>query len=202
MTVKERQRSGGRSEQVRLAVGRTVLAMLAEGHFPFTTVEVAERAGVNRRTLYRWWPTQDLLLAEALTHHVRGVEVPDTGSWSTDLRAFAHQVAAFAADPVDLTMTRIMVSGLHPDFNKAVVAHYEPIMSGWHMMLERAVARGEAGNTHQAETVINALISPLFLAPLTFGEPAGTQTVDRLTDLVLDATRVPRAAQTPDRERQ
>lgn len=190
MTVKERQRSGGRSEQVRLAVGRAVLAMLAEGHFPFTTVEVAERAEVNRRTLYRWWPTQDLLLAEALTHHVSGVEVPNTGSWSTDLHTFAHQVAAFAADPVDLTITRIMVSGLHPDFNAAVVAHFEPVMSGWHAMLQRAVARGEAADTHQAETVINALVSPLFLAPLTTGDPAGSQTVDRLVDLVLDATRV------------
>lgn len=190
MTVKERQRSGGRSEQVRLAVGRAVLAMLAEGHFPFTTVEVAERAEVNRRTLYRWWPTQDLLLAEALTHHVSGVEVPNTGSWSTDLHAFAHQVAAFAADPVDLTITRIMVSGLHPDFNAAVVAHFEPVMSGWHAMLQRAVARGEAVDTHQAGTVINALVSPLFLAPLTTGDPAGSQTVDRLVDLVLDATRV------------
>lgn len=189
MTLKERQRSGGRSEQVRLAVGQTVLAMLSEGHFPFTTVEVAERSGVNRKTLYRWWPTQDRLLAEALNHHVRGVEVPDTGSWSTDLRLFAHRVAAFAANPVDLTMTRIMVSGLHPDLNHAVVAHFEPIMAEWHAMLERAVSRGEATDTHRPETVINAVVSPLFLAPLTTGLPAEDQTIDRLVELILDATR-------------
>jgi AcrR family transcriptional regulator len=191
LTVKERQRGGGRSEKVRLAVGRAVLEMLAEGHYPFTTVEVAERAGVNRRTLYRWWPTQDLLLAEALQHHTRGIDVPDTGSWSSDLSAFAHQVAAFAANPVDLTMTRIMVSGLHPDFNQAVLAHFEPIMSGWYAMLERAVARGQAGDTHHPETVISALVSPLFLAPLTTGRQAGSQTVDRLVDLVIGATKAP-----------
>ncbi|MGI9209229.1 MAG: TetR/AcrR family transcriptional regulator, partial [Rhodococcus sp. (in: high G+C Gram-positive bacteria)] len=164
MSVKARQRSGGRSEQVRIAVGRAVLALLAEGHIPFTTVEVAERAGVNRRTLYRWWPTQDLLLAEALDHHVRGIEIPDTGSWPTDLRAFAHRVAEFAAGPVDLAMTRIMVSGIHPEFNEAVTAHFEPFMAGWYRMFDLAVARGEAGSTHHAETVINSLVSPLFLA--------------------------------------
>ena len=93
MEPRTRQRAGGRSEQVRLAVGRAVHALLAEGRYPFTTVEVAERAEVNRRTLYRWWPTHDLLLAEALHHHVRLVEVPDTGSWAEDLRVFAHRIS-------------------------------------------------------------------------------------------------------------
>ncbi|NPC96816.1 TetR/AcrR family transcriptional regulator [Nocardioides sp. zg-DK7169] len=189
MTVPTRQRSGGRSEQVRLAVGRAVLELLSEERFPFTTVEVAERAEVNRRTLYRWWPTHDDLLAEALTQHARTVVVPDTGSWAGDLRAFAHRVAAFAADPVDLTMTRIMVSGRHPGFNDAVAAHFAPIMQDWHQMLERAVARGEAGTTHDATTVMTTLVSPLFLAPLTSGRAPGPGYVDRLVDLVLDATR-------------
>ena len=123
---------------MRQAVGGAVLELLREGRFPFTTVDVAERAEVNRRTLYRWWPTHDDLLAEALSQHARTLAVPDTGSWAADLRSFAHQVAAFAADPVDLTMTRIMVSGMHPDFNAAVVEHFRPVMEGWHQMLERA----------------------------------------------------------------
>ncbi|GAB2860320.1 TetR/AcrR family transcriptional regulator [Nocardioides pacificus] len=189
MSVQTRQRSGGRSEQVRLAVGRAVLDLLAEGHFPFTTVEVAERAEVNRRTLYRWWPTHDDLLAEALTHHVRTVTVPDTGSWTADVRVFAHEIAAFAADPVDLTMTRIMVSGLHPAFNAAVVEHFAPVMAGWYEMLARAVARGEASSTHDPRTVINTLVSPLFLAPLTSGQRTPPEFVDQLVALVLDATR-------------
>lgn len=189
MSVQTRQRSGGRSEQVRLAVGRAVLDLLADGHFPFTTVEVAEKAGVNRRTLYRWWPTQDDLLAEALTHHVGMVAVPDTGSWAADVREFAHRIAVFAADPVDLTLTRIMVSGLHPAFNAAVVEHFEPVMAGWYEMLARAVARGDASSTHDPRTVIHTLVSPLFLAPLTSGEPLSPAHVDELVDLVLDATR-------------
>lgn len=189
---RERQRAGGRSEKVRLCVGRAVLDLLAQGRFPFTTTEVAERAGVNRRTLYRWWPTQDLLLAEALTHHARGVAIPDTGSWASDVRTFAHRVAAFAADPVDVTITRIMVTGLYPEFNAAVSTHFAPALAGWNQMLRRAVDRGDADGTHPPATVIGALVSPLFLAPLTLGQAADTRTVDHLVDLVLDATR-PRA---------
>lgn len=192
MDARPRQRAGGRSEQVRLAVGRAVHDLLAEGRFPFTTVEVAERAQVNRRTVYRWWPTQDLLLAEALHLHVRQIEVPDTGSWPEDLRLFAHRVAAFAADPVDVSITRIMASGLHPDFNAAVESYWAPVMAGWQEMLARAVQRGDASGHHRADTVVNALVSPLFLAPLTLGAPAPPDTVDRLVDLVLDATWRPR----------
>lgn len=187
MSVKERQRSGGRSEQVRLAVGRAVLDLLAEGRTTFTTVEVAERAGVNRRTIYRWWPTQDLLLAEALSQHARDIEVPDTGSLADDVRAFAQRVAVFAADPVDLTMTRIMVSGSFPEFNQAVIEHFAPIMAGWYAMLERAVERGDASSRHLPETVINSLVSPLFLAPLTGGDALSPARVDQVVDLVLAA---------------
>lgn len=187
MTVKERQRSGGRSEQVRLAVGRAVLELLAEQRIAFTTVEVAERAGVNRRTIYRWWPTHDLLLAEALEQHARDIEVPDTGSLPGDLRAFAQRVAVFAAEPVDLTITRIMVSGLHPEFNQAILDHFAPVMAGWYAMLEGAVRRGEASDHHLPVTVINALVAPLFLAPLTSGEAMSSERVDQVVDLILDA---------------
>ena len=188
MTTPQRQRSGGRSDQVRRAVGRAVLDLLGEGRFPFTTVEVAERAGVNRTTIYRWWPTPDLLLAEALAQHARDVEVPDTGSWAEDARAFAHRVAAFAAAPVDQTMPRVMVSGLPPALNDAITAPYAPVMAGWRAMLERAVARGDASPHHDPATVITALVSPLFLAPLTGGGPLDPERVDRLVALLLDAT--------------
>lgn len=192
MTVQAptRQRSGGRSEQVRLAVGRAVHDLLAEGRFPFTTTEVAERAGVNRPTVYRWWPSHDHLLREALAHHAHNVEAPDTGSWAADLRTFAHRIADFAADPVDVTLTRIMVSGLYPGFAAAMVDHFEPIRSGWREMVRRAVLSGQASDAHDPGTVVDLLVSPLFLAPLTTGQRADQRTVDRLVDLVLDATRV------------
>jgi len=188
LTVRERQRSGGRSEQIRLAVGRAVLDLLAEGKVAFTTVEVAERAEVNRRTIYRWWPTQELLLIEALSQHARDIEVPDTGSLARDVRAFARRVAVFAADPVDLTITRIMVAGLHPEFNNAVTEHFRPIMAGWEDLFARAVARGEATDEHEPQAIVAALVSPLFLGPLmSGGTPLTPERVDQVADLVLAA---------------
>ncbi|GAA0947177.1 TetR/AcrR family transcriptional regulator [Actinocorallia libanotica] len=184
-----RTRSGGRSERVRRAVGEAVLAFLAEGKVAFTTVEVAERAGVSRRTLYRWWPTHDDLLIEALSLHVRKVEPPDTGSWESDVRAFAHLVASFAADPVDLALTAVMASRRHPDFNTLVIDQYRPVLQAWWRMAARAVARGEASADHSPETVVTTLVAPLFLSPLTLGRRLGDAEIDKIVDLVLAATR-------------
>lgn len=183
-----RRRSGGRSRQVRLAVGAAVLEILTEGTIDFTTVEVAERAGVSRRTIYRWWPTQADLLAEALEQHVGTVETPDTGSWAGDLRAFAHQVAAFAAAPVDLALTRIMATARHPELNEAILTHYAPVLLAWQEMLRRAVSRGEASERHAPDAVLNIVLAPLFLAPLTTGHAPAAAAVDQVVDLVLDAT--------------
>lgn len=187
-TVRERQRSGGRSEQVRRAVGTAVLEILTEGNIEFTTVEVAERAHVSRRTLYRWWPTHADLLAEALHRHVRTVAIPDTGAWITDLREFAHGVAAFAAAPVDLALARIIASGRHPDLTHAVFTHYEPVLEVWQQLLGRAIDRGEASDRHSPETVINTLLAPLFLAPLMTGAAPAPREIDAVVALVLDAT--------------
>ncbi|MFD7383078.1 TetR/AcrR family transcriptional regulator [Streptomyces anulatus] len=104
----------------------------------FTTVDLAERAGVSRHTIYRWWPTHDDLLIEALSMHVRRVESPDTGSWESDVLTFAHSVASFAQDPVELATSRIMASGLYPEFNALVVDQYQPTLTAWRHIVARA----------------------------------------------------------------
>lgn len=185
---RQRLRSGGRSEQVRLAVGRAVLDLLGEGMVELTTVDVAERAGVSRGTIYRWWPAHADLLAEALDQHARTVEVPDTGAWRSDVHEFAHRIAAFAAAPVDLALARLVASGRYPELADALARHFAPVMDAWRAMLERAVARGDAHDRHSSATVINTLVAPLFLAPLTLGGPADPDAVDRIVALVLDAT--------------
>lgn len=185
---RERQRAGGRSEQVRSAVGATVLELLSEGRTSFTTVEVAERAGVSRQTIYRWWPTHEALLTEALGQHARGIPAPDTGSWAGDLRAFAHAAAVFAAEPVELALARAMASGTAPELNRAVTTEFEPAAVAWQEMVARAVARGEASTAHLAPTVLNTLLAPLFLGPLMNGHPVPPARVDEVVDLVLAAT--------------
>jgi AcrR family transcriptional regulator len=87
-------RSGGPTKRSRTR--RTLLEaagrLIAEGRTPSTT-EVAEAAGVSRRTAYRYFPTQEQLLVEAsleglrprVEAAVRAVRVVEPGEGQDDV---------------------------------------------------------------------------------------------------------------------
>ncbi|CAL9331202.1 hypothetical protein SUDANB15_00071 [Streptomyces sp. enrichment culture] len=81
-----------RSEVARVAVLRAVDDLLVEiGYSAMTMKGIAERAGVGRMTVYRWWPTKAHILIEACDEDAR-----------SELAVTAH------ADPVR-TMTDFLV---------------------------------------------------------------------------------------------
>ncbi|WP_420880425.1 TetR/AcrR family transcriptional regulator C-terminal ligand-binding domain-containing protein [Rhodococcus sp. (in: high G+C Gram-positive bacteria)] len=174
---------------MRRAVGEACLGFLAEGRLDFTTVEVAARAGVSRKTIYRWWPTHNDLLVEAVSMHVRQVNPPDTGSWATDVRAFAEMIAEYADSPVEVACASLMASRRYPEFNKLVLEQYRPVLDAWKEMAQRAIDRGEANSDHTPEAMVNALAAPLFMAPMTLGRRSSGDELERIVRVVLAATR-------------
>lgn len=194
-----RTRAGGRSAKVREAVADACLAFLAEGRIDFTMVDVAERAGVSRKTLYRWWPTHEDVLVEGLSRHARQVTPPDTGAWESDVREFAHLIASFAANPVEVATTALIASRRYPEFGSLVLAQYEPAVQGWRRMVERATERGEISDEHSPEAVVNVLVAPLFLAPMMLGRQASDEQIERTVKIVLAATRPAHRADRTDR---
>jgi AcrR family transcriptional regulator len=74
--VVSRKRPGGRSERVRSAVVMAALEELARGGYSsFSCESVAERAGVNKTTVYRRWGTRENLMLDAMVEGAR-VSVP------------------------------------------------------------------------------------------------------------------------------
>lgn len=186
--TRKRVRTGGRSEQVRQAVASTVLDLLAEGTVDFTVTDVAARAGLNRTTIYRWWPTYADLIREALTAHTSAIDVPDTGSWTEDLRELARRLAVFFAGPVEVSTSAVMVSRRAPDLSALIIDHFAPVQRSWQKVVERGIARGEVRPDCDPEAVINMLASQLVLAPLVLYREATQDEIDALVDLVLRAT--------------
>lgn len=184
---RERTRPGGRSERVRRAVAEACLALLAEGRVDFTMQDVAERSGVNRTTIYRWWPTHADLLAEALSLHTRSLDPPDTGSWEGDVHALAEQLAAFFSNPVEVTQNRIMASGAHPEFNDFSMEYYAPIYDQWRDIVHRAVERGEIDPV-EPDRVLSLLASPLIMTTLMWFRAPTQEAVRSIAELVVRAT--------------
>ncbi|KAK1181127.1 TetR/AcrR family transcriptional regulator [Streptomyces sp. NBS 14/10] len=81
-----------RSEQARRAVLAAALELCQrDGFQPLTIKGIAEAAGVGRQTVYRWWPTKEAVLLEALrdlTEREAPTLLPDTGDPLRDLETF------------------------------------------------------------------------------------------------------------------
>jgi AcrR family transcriptional regulator len=76
-----------RSERSHRAILEAANEILEErGFVDLTMDEVAERGGVSKATIYRWWPTKGMLVFEAFSANFLARQpLPDTGSLRGDL---------------------------------------------------------------------------------------------------------------------
>jgi AcrR family transcriptional regulator len=97
--VQESSRGRPRSESARAAVLHAVDDLLVEvGYAALTMKGIAERAGVGRQTVYRWWSNKAEVLYEASAVDAREeLAVPATGIPQDDLTAYLDALVAFLA---------------------------------------------------------------------------------------------------------
>jgi len=80
---------------------------------------VAERAGVSKETLYRWWRSKTEVLLEAISEYgAQAVQVPATGSLTRDLEIFMRDTSA-ALDPPTRRILRALATGAAADLDAA-----------------------------------------------------------------------------------
>ncbi|MGH4033495.1 TetR/AcrR family transcriptional regulator [Actinomycetota bacterium Odt1-20B] len=181
------RRPGGRSARVRSAVHQAVTDLIAErGYGTFAVGEVAARAGVADSSIYRRWGTLEALLMDVvvsrLTEHS---PMPDTGSLSGDLRAFAAKAAEDVSGPDGLALLRTVVTALAagPD-GEAARDHYLTARSEQlQAMLDRARTRGEAAP--DVLDVLDAVLAPIYIRVLFGVVPLTPDYVDDLVSHLL-----------------
>lgn len=78
-----------RSQKSRRAILDAALDLCAEhGYGPVTVEAIAARAGVSKKTIYRWWPSKGAVVLEALDDAATpAADFPDTGDVRADLVA-------------------------------------------------------------------------------------------------------------------
>lgn len=157
-----------RSEKARLAILRaTAGLLLSRGLAAVSMDAVAERAGVSKATIYRWWPTKEALALEALyTEWASGQQEPrDTGTASGDLlavllpwarlvtsRPYGRLIAALAAK-----------AQADPEFAAQYRARFvEPRREEARAILRRAIGRGELPPGTDVELGLDLLYGPLY----------------------------------------
>lgn len=169
-----RARPGGRAAAVVAAVRKAAFELLAErGYEAVEIPDIASRAGVNRTTIYRRWPTKSELLLHIMLEEMQAkVPTPDTGSFEGDLAELLASIAQVLADPVMRSLFRIM--GAHADGDDQTARARDEFwnerfaVSGQIVM--RAIARGEVGEGVSARAVLELGAAPLFYRMLILGE--------------------------------
>src|SRR6202008_1655848 len=102
-----------RGEQAHQAILRSTLRILGQSGFSELTIEdVADRAGVGKATVYRWWPNKGALVADAFASNTpRKLRFPDTGSVFSDMSRQMRQLVKVFRSPRGRIVSAILAAG-------------------------------------------------------------------------------------------
>jgi AcrR family transcriptional regulator len=160
-----------RSQEARAAVLYAVDDLLLEvGYAAMTMKGIAERAGVSRQTVYRWWSTKAEVLAEASAADARdelalGPEVDDP---EVLLSAYLELLVRFLTrSPAGLAYRALLGEAQHDAEVAALLRSTDVLGESARRAVERALPR--LVDSPELESVVARLVGPTFYGVVTGG---------------------------------
>jgi AcrR family transcriptional regulator len=186
----QKRRGRPRSEKARTAILEAATALLLEQGLETVSMdEVAERAGVSKATIYRWWPSKQTLALDALYHEwdTTRSSPRNTGTLRGDLLALLRPwIRRVRARPYGRVVAAL-ISEVHTDTEFAKEYHerfVEPRREPARALLRRAIGRGELPPDLDVELTLDLLYGPLYHRLLHRHAPLN----DRFAQDVIDTT--------------
>ncbi len=151
---------------------------------------IADKAGVSKATIYRWWESKGELALDALVAELVGKlkKVPNKGSLAADLRGYVRLVVRTYGDETVGRTQAAIIGEMQSDaaLRRAYRARVtEPIRQRSREMFARAVARGEISPTTDPDLALDMLIGAVFLRLLFDLGPINKSFADSLADVML-----------------
>lgn len=179
-----------RSERARRAILRAAADLLLdEGSAHVSMVAVAERAGVSKATIYRWWPSKERLALDAVLESMgSGGSPPDTGTLRGDLLALVRPwVRDLRRRPFGRVIAALVSAAQSdPAFAEEYRRHFVE-QRRWPMRaaFERATARGEAPADLDIEVALDLVYGPIYHRLLHGHAPLTDRFAANVIDLAL-----------------
>jgi AcrR family transcriptional regulator len=177
------RRGRPRSEKARNAILEAAAKLLLlRGLGAMSMDAVAESAGVSKATIYRWWPSKEMLALDALLDWAAAsAPARDTGSLRGDLLALVRPwVREIKRQPFGRVIAALLTEAQSdPQFAEAYRTHFvEPRREAMCAAFARAAERGDVPADLDVEVAVDLIYGPLYHrllhghAPLTgrFGE--------------------------------
>ena len=188
------RRGRPRSEKARRAILQAAADLLLDqggGHVSMDAV--AERAGVSKATIYRWWPSKERLALEALLEWASAGSPPrDTGSLRGDLLALVRPwVRDIRGRQFGRVIARLVSEAqsdpaLAADYDR----HYlEPRREPMQAAFARAIDRGEARADLDPDVALDLVYGPLYHRLLQRHVPLTDRFAQQVVDIALNGIR-------------
>ena len=159
-----------RSEPARRAVLHAVDDMLVEvGYAAMTMKGIAERAGVGRQTVYRWWSGKAEILLEACTEDIQEeVVTPPDRDPAARLLAYLQALTAFlVTSPAGLAYRALIGEAQHDPAVRDLVNQADLLTASARDVLEsvRPAAPGLPALSLATAQLTGPVISQILTAP-------------------------------------
>jgi AcrR family transcriptional regulator len=181
-----------RAHQAILAAASDLL--LNRGLSAVSMDTVAERAGVSKATIYRWWPTKESLALDALFTEWSAVQptVRDTGSLRSDLVSLIRPWARLVSSrPYGAVIAQLIAAA---QADPAFAAEYrrrvvEPRRELARAAFQRAKERGEIPADTRIEVATDLIYGPIYHRLLHGHAPVNDRFVKEAIDMALNWIR-------------
>lgn len=188
--LSSRTRPGGRTADTTRRIHDAVLELIvAGGEERCTFQSVARRAGVERSTLYRRYPSRWAMMSEAFAAaYADDLSFEPTGSFRGDLICHLSRVAHTLSSPLGTAMLAAgAVARMDPGSRQAAGGFWEFRKRQQEPFVRAAIERGELPADVRLDELFAAADGPLYFRLLIIAAPIDRQWVERTVDQVCRA---------------
>ena len=185
-------RPGGRSARVVQSILEAAALEFGEhGYEQFRMDRVAQRAVINKTTLYRRWPTKIALL-DALVRNLDTfpTQLPDTGGFERDLLTLLRAFVSHPRSPMQQCMCRLVFLDVdHPEVMALARQLAEERHKALEIIAKRAKARGELPKRCNTRLVTELCMAPVARKLFLFKEPVSDAFLRQVVGVVFAGAR-------------
>jgi len=192
----ERRTSGVQRQGRAARVVASVLQATGEelnrvGYANLRVDAIAERAGVNKTTIYRRWPTKAILVSDTLDSQFQFErELPDTGSLRGDILEYLNAMVRQGRAPMWRGVLTTLLGRSDHEVEAVATKLYQRERQFRTRLIKRAVERGELPRAVNAELTGDMFSAPILRQMLSIGEEVDQAYIESVVDATLAGAAV------------
>jgi AcrR family transcriptional regulator len=182
-----------RSERAHRAILQAANELLENEGFAAVTVEaIAERAGVSKATIYRWWPNRAAVVMDGFLSIVSSeVPFPHTGHAREDIRIHMRRLSEAFSGNLGRTVAALIAEGqADPELAEALRSRWLSVRrTEAREILELGIERSELREDLDPEVAVDVLYGPIYYRMLVGHASLDEDFADTLADHVFAGLR-------------